>query len=76
MSKKYKSNSQSSFLGENYALIPLLLVLFALPLVVRLYQFDNGLSEFSWAPDIPSLDVFLYYKSIWLMVLKILHRLA
>lgn len=69
MSKKYKSNSQSSFLGENYALIPLLLVLFALPLVVRLYQFDNGLSEFSWAPDIPSLDVFLYYKSIWLMVL-------
>ena len=28
MSKKYKSNSQSSFLGENYALIPLLFVMY------------------------------------------------
>ena len=68
-SKKYNSKNQSTFLGENYALIPLLLVLFAVPLVTRLYQFNSKLSQFSWFPNRDVLDVFLYWKSVWLMVL-------
>ena len=68
-SNKYNSKNQSTFLGENYALIPLLLVLFAVPLVTRLYQFNSKLSQFSWFPNRDVLDVFLYWKSVWLMVL-------
>ena len=68
--KKKYNHSSAAFLGGNYALIPLLLVLLVIPLIVRIYVYDNPLSQFSWYPDnVEDIDAFLYWKSILLSIL-------
>ncbi|MDE7325703.1 MAG: O-antigen ligase family protein [Lachnospiraceae bacterium] len=64
--KKKKTTAQNNyeFLHGNYALIPLMAVIFIVPLIVRLYRYDPNLSQFYWFLDsTEEIDVFLYWKS-------------
>ena len=64
---KKKQEQNIEFCGGNYALIPLLLVIFLVPLIMRVYLYDSGLTGFTWYPDrTPETDVFLYWKGILL----------
>lgn len=48
-----------------WELIPLLLLVSIVPLIVRLYTYNNNLSQFDWYPENETTtDVFLYYKSL------------
>lgn len=51
-------------------LIPLILLLTVVPLIVYLYLFNSGLSQFNWsAQSDRSMDFFLYYKSVAVTVI-------
>ena len=70
---KKKQEQNIEFCGGNYALIPLLLVIFLVPLIMRVYLYDSGLTGFTWYPDrSPETDVFLYWKGILLAALYFL----
>lgn len=46
-------------------LIPVILFLTVVPLIVHVYAFDTGLSQFDWYSTIDqAVDFFLYYKSV------------
>jgi len=46
-------------------LIPLILFLTVVPLIVRVYPFNTGLSQFNWYSTVDqAVDFFLYYKSM------------
>lgn len=48
-----------------WELVPLLLLVSVVPLIVRLYVYDNHLPQFPWYPqDGITSDMFLYYKSL------------
>ncbi len=64
--KKKKNQYDNEILHGNYALILLMLVIFLVPLIVRLYRYDPNLSQFNWfldSADGYEIDVFLYWKS-------------
>ena len=69
MSKnKSKQTQPVEFCGGNFALIPLLLVIFLVPLIMRAYIYDSGLSQFDWFPaKSEEVDIFLYWKGIFLV---------
>lgn len=48
-----------------WQLIPLFLLVSIVPLITRLYTYDNHLTQYPWyAPNGVVTDIFLYYKSI------------
>lgn len=50
-------------------LIPLIAVLAVIPLIVHMYQYDTGLTEYDWySGPATTLDYFLHAKTIWLYV--------
>ncbi|MDF2801495.1 MAG: hypothetical protein K0S61_1398 [Anaerocolumna sp.] len=54
---------------ENKLLYPLLFIIGVLPLIIRVHIYDPKLSSFAWYPDSTSaVDVFLYYKYIFLLI--------
>ena len=64
--KKKKNQHDNEILHGNYSLILLMLVIFLVPLIVRLYRYDPNLSQFYWfldSADGTEIDVFLYWKS-------------
>lgn len=64
--KKKKNQHDNEILHGNYALILLMLTIFLVPLIVRLYRYDPNLSQFYWYLDSADgfeIDVFLYWKS-------------
>lgn len=72
--KKSKHITSSSYLSsKNYNklyILPLILIMSILPLIMYLYEFDSGLSDFSWYPNNgEQLDIFLYYKQIFFIVI-------
>ena len=75
INKEKKQEQNIEFCGGNYALIPLLLVIFLVPLIMRVYLYDSGLTGFTWYPDrTPETDVFLYWKGILLAALAAIMR--
>lgn len=67
---KSKQMQSAEFCGGNFALIPLLLVFFLIPLIMRAYIFDSGLSQFDWFPNKnEEVDIFLYWKGIYLIII-------
>lgn len=48
-------------------LTPLMILLFLQPLILRLYEFDNGLSEYAWMGETSgsSMDLFLHSKMVF-----------
>ena len=71
MSQNKKKNTQPvEFCGGNFALIPLLLVVFVVPLIMRAYIYDSKLSQFDWFPaKSEEIDIFLHWKGIFLVVI-------
>lgn len=70
--KKKQTQSQTiEFCNGNFYLIPILLVLFLVPLIVRAYFYDSGLSAFNWFPNktTEELDIFLYWKGVVLVTI-------
>lgn len=62
--KKKKQTETYELLHGSYGLIPLLIVIFLVPLIVRLYCYDPNLSQFNWFTNsTDEIDVFLYWKS-------------
>ena len=64
--KKKKTTAQNNyeFLHGSYGLLPLIVVIFLVPLIVRLYRYDPNLNQFYWFLDsTEEIDVFLYWKS-------------
>ena len=69
MSKQKQSQKEHKLLNGNYALLPILFVVCVVPLIMRLYIYDSGLEQFAWFPNRnQEADVFLYYKSVALVV--------
>lgn len=69
-SKNSKHMATSSYLSapkyNKLYILPLILVMSILPLIMYLYEFDSGLSGFSWYPNNgEQLDIFLYCKQIF-----------
>lgn len=66
------SSYQSRKKFNKLFLIPLIIVMSILPLIMHLYVFDSGLSSFSWYPSNgEQIDIFLYYKQIFFIVICI-----
>jgi len=62
----------TQWMKRNPFLLPLLIILCVIPLVVRIYIFDTGLIDYPWyAGNGISLDFFLYYKGILLVITAI-----
>lgn len=63
--KKKKNKENYELLHGSYGLLPLLIVIFLVPLIVRLYRYDPNLSQFNWFPNSSTdeIDVFLFWKS-------------
>ena len=52
------------------SMIPPILILTILPMIIRLYVYDNGMTEYPWmAEDGQSMDLFLHGKMIFFEVL-------
>lgn len=50
-------------------LLPLMAVLALIPLIVYMYQFDTGLTDYDWySGQSVALDFFLHTKAIWLYI--------
>jgi hypothetical protein len=80
MGKKYKSNKYNhSISGSKYnkvLLIPLIFIIAILPFIMRLYTYRTGLSSFVWFPeDDTQVDVFLYYKQVFFLIVSIIMAL-
>jgi O-antigen ligase len=70
---KSYNNKASKYKEEknNIFLIPLILVIAVIPLIVRVHFFNTNLSQFPWASRIESsVDLFLYYKSVFLILIS------
>ena len=54
-------------------LLPMILVLGFIPLIVHMYTYNCGLSQFDWFPDASEIqsDFFLYYKMLAIIVVGI-----
>nr|WP_308742780.1 O-antigen ligase family protein [uncultured Anaerocolumna sp.] len=51
-------------------MLPLVAVMSILPLIMYLYEFDSGLSGFSWhSSNGEELDIFLFYKQVFFIVI-------
>lgn len=73
-SKNSKHMASNSYLSKpkynKLYILPLILTMSILPLVMYLYEFDSGLSGFSWYPSNgQQLDIFLFYKQIFFIVI-------
>lgn len=64
--KKYLQKEQST---SPWLVLPLILTLTVIPFVMGLYQFNPGLGEYYWSSGADTTDLFLYYKSIYLVVM-------
>ncbi len=77
-----KSNQKNAYSGGNrpaetgssgrWMLIPVALILGYLPLVMRTYQYDPGLSQFEWFDDGQVVDVYLASKMIVIIIIGFL----
>lgn len=68
--KKKKQAEPIVFCGGNFALIPIISVIFIVPLIMRAYFYDSGLSKFNWFPDrTDEIDIFLFWKGIILIAI-------
>lgn len=67
---KKKPTQETTFCNGNYFLIPILIVIFFIPLIVRGYGYDSGLSVYKWFPNktTEEMDIFLYWKGICLIL--------
>ncbi|WP_097014265.1 O-antigen ligase family protein [Anaerocolumna aminovalerica] len=72
-SKNSKHMTSSSYSNQKYNtlyILPLILVMSILPLIMYLYEFDSGLSGFSWhSSNGEELDIFLFYKQVFFIVI-------
>jgi oligosaccharide repeat unit polymerase len=67
--KSYKNKTQKYKEEKNLFLIPLIIVIAIIPLIVRVHFFNTNLSQYPWASRIESsVDLFLYYKSVFLIL--------
>lgn len=75
MKKSYNRKRKFSIAGEGYLgaiwrMLPVLLMVGLVPLIVRQYEYENGLGEYAWAvvPEV-SYEFFLGAKSVVLLLL-------
>lgn len=76
--KKQKKTGRNTIKGgireqirENALLIPVMFVLAVIPLVLRYHAYDSRMNVFSWYADSgEKQDYFLYYKSVWFMIVS------
>ncbi len=58
---------------ENALLIPVMFVLAVIPLILRYHSYDSRMNVFSWYADSgEKQDYFLYYKSIWFIIVSVI----
>lgn len=74
---KYKHNSKAAqsnlTLHEKVYLLPIIFILAILPFIMRLYQYDTGLSVFKWfSDDDTKIDVFLFYKEVFFIIASVI----
>ncbi len=63
----YSNQEEKEF---NYAVIPIFILLCIIPFITKLYQYNPGLSQFTWFANITDwTDLFLYYKQLTLVFL-------
>lgn len=68
MAQKKKTNIREPKYPIAY-LLPLIAVLALIPLIVYMYQFDTGLTDYEWYSGVSSaFDFFLHTKVIWLYI--------
>ncbi|MBQ9765312.1 MAG: O-antigen ligase family protein [Lachnospiraceae bacterium] len=58
--------------GKNYLLIPLFILIAVVPLIMKLYIYDSGLSKYGWFADTnSSVDIFLHSKAVMVIFLAV-----
>lgn len=66
---KYNTTSSSNSIGSNLHLIPIVFLIAVLPFIMHLYEFNSGLSGFTWGPTTnDAIDIFLFYKQVFFIV--------
>jgi hypothetical protein len=73
---KNKNSSHYSLKANNYStknskfyMLPIIFITAILPFIMRVHEYDTGLSVYNWfSQDGSKIDVFLYYKQIFYVI--------
>jgi Lipid A core - O-antigen ligase and related enzymes len=62
--------NDNAWYKSNLFLIPVFIVLGVIPLIVRYYKYNTGLSKFNWfSTEDANIDFFLYYKHLFFIAI-------
>lgn len=68
VSNKRTTNTNQGITNNKIFLVPLIFIASILPFIMHSYQYDTGLGQFPWFSDDEKLDIFLFYKQIYLII--------
>jgi hypothetical protein len=67
--KKNSTKWSPNTIGGKLFLLPIIFLIAVLPFIMHLYEFNTGLSQFSWGPtNDKGIDFFLYYKQLFFLI--------
>lgn len=67
---KGKAAANPSF--SYWFLLPAILMIAVVPLIMRYYKYNNNLKEFGWILSDETVDFFIYYKSVAIIILGVI----
>lgn len=67
--KKNNTKSTPNSIAGKLYLLPIVFLIAVLPFIMYLYEFNTGLSSFTWGPTSDEgIDFFLYYKQLFFLI--------